>query len=155
MDRIGGFLIALAIYLFYSSQKQLREKRRLMLEAIRNRDYSFRLPRHGFIGGERILQNALNEFGAMMGEQKQLMEQRERFYEQVLSGISSGIIVLDEQNKIIQTNPAATRLLGLPALGTLQQLERYGNDIPELLISLPAGERCNLQYATSKGKSNC
>lgn len=98
---IGGFLIALAIYLFYSSQKQLREKSWLMLEAIRNRDYSFRLPRHGFIGGERILQNALNEFGAMMGEQKQLMEQRERFYEQVLSGISSGIIVLDEQNKII------------------------------------------------------
>lgn len=78
---IGGFLIALAIYLFYSSQKQLREKSWLMLEAIRNRDYSFRLPTHGFIGGERILQNALNEFGAMMGEQKQLMEQRERFYE--------------------------------------------------------------------------
>ena len=62
---IGGFLIALAIYLFYSSQKQLREKSWLMLEAIRNRDYSFRLPTHGFIGGERILQNALNEFGAM------------------------------------------------------------------------------------------
>jgi hypothetical protein len=149
---IGGFLIALTIYLFYSSQKQLREKSWLMLEAIRNRDYSFRLPTHGFIGGERILQNALNEFGAMMGEQKQLMEQRERFYEQVLSGISSGIIVLNEQNKIIQSNPAATRLLGLPALGTLQQLERYGNDIPELLSSLPAGERCNLQYTTSKGE---
>ena len=33
-------------------------------------------PRHGFIGGERILQNALNEFGAMMGEQKQLMDTR-------------------------------------------------------------------------------
>ena len=49
-------------------------------------------------------------------------------------------------------NPAATRLLGLPALGTLQQLERYGNDIPELLSSLPASERCNLQYATSKGE---
>lgn len=57
---IGGFLIALAIYLFYASQKQLREKSWLMLEAIRNRDYSFRLPTHGFIGGERILQNALN-----------------------------------------------------------------------------------------------
>lgn len=71
---IGGFLIALAIYLFYASQKQLREKSWLMLEAIRNRDYSFRLPTHGFIGGERILQNALNEFGAMMGEQKQLMD---------------------------------------------------------------------------------
>ena len=48
---IGGFLIALAIYLFYASQKQLREKSWLMLEAIRNRDYSCRLPTHGFIGG--------------------------------------------------------------------------------------------------------
>lgn len=149
---IGGFLVAMTIYLFYSSQKQLREKSWLMLEAIRNKDYSFRLPTYGFIGEERILQNALNQFGTMMGEQKQLMEQRERFYEQVLSGISSGIIVLDEQNKIIQTNPAATRLLGLPAIGTLQQLERYGNDIPELLCSLPAGERINLQYTTSKGE---
>lgn len=96
---IGACLVILAAFLFYSSQKQLREKSWLMLEAIRNRDYSFRLPTHGFIGGERILQNTLNEFGAMMGEQKQLMEQRERFYEQVLSGISSGIIVLDQKTK--------------------------------------------------------
>ena len=29
---IGGFLIALALYLFYASQKQLREKSWLMLE---------------------------------------------------------------------------------------------------------------------------
>ena len=29
---IGGFLIALAIYLFYASQKQLREKSWLMME---------------------------------------------------------------------------------------------------------------------------
>lgn len=149
---IGACLVILAIFLFYSSQKQLREKSWLMLEAIRNRDYSFRLPTHGFIGGERILQNTLNEFGSMMGEQKQLMEQRERFYEQVLSGISSGIIVLNEQNKIIQSNPAAARLLSIPALGTLQQLERYGEDIPGLLGSLPAGERCNLQYTTTKGE---
>lgn len=149
---IGACLVILAIFLFYSSQKQLREKSWLMLEAIRNRDYSFRLPTHGFIGGERILQNTLNEFGSMMGEQKQLMEQRERFYEQVLSGISSGIIVLNEQNKIIQSNPAAARLLSIPALGTLQQLERYGEDIPGLLGTLPAGERCNLQYTTTKGE---
>lgn len=65
---IGACLVILAIFLFYSSQKQLREKSWLMLEAIRNRDYSFRLPTHGFIGGERILQNTLNEFGSMMGE---------------------------------------------------------------------------------------
>ena len=123
-----------------------------MLEAIRNRDYSFRLPTYGFTGGERILQDTLNQFGALMGEQKQFMEQRERFYEQILSSVTSGIVVLDEQMKIIQTNPTASQLLGLPALGTLQQLERYGADIPETVCSLTAGRRCNLQYATTKGE---
>lgn len=152
---IGGFLIALAIYLFYSSQKQLREKSWLMLEAIRNRDYSFRLPTHGFIGGERIMQNALNEFGAMMGEQKQLMEQRERFYEQVLSGISSGIIVLDEQNKIIQTNPAATRLLGLPPSVPCNNWSVMGMTYLNYSARfLPVnGATCNT--LPPKGKSNC
>ena len=86
------------------------------------------------------------------GEQKQLMEQRERFYEQILSVVSSGIVVFDENQSIVQTNPAAARLLGLPILSTLRQLERYGSDIPQLLRMLKAGERCNLQYTTAKGE---
>lgn len=148
----GAICGIISTLLFFRIQKQLREKSYLMLEAIRNRDYSFRLPPYGFIGGERILQDTLNQFGALMGEQKQFMEQRERFYEQILSSVTSGIVVLDEQAKVIQTNPAAARLLGLPVLGTLQQLERYGEDIPETLQVLAAGERCNLQYATTKGE---
>lgn len=94
-----------------------------MLEAIRNRDYSFRLPVYGFSGGERILLDTLNQFGTLMGEQKQLMEQRERFYEQILSSVTSGVVVLDEQMKVIQTNPAASRLLAgnAPAIGTIRK----------------------------------
>ena len=132
-------------------QQQLREKSWLMLEAIRNRDYSFRLPLYGFSGGERVLQETLNQFGSLMGEQKQLMEQRERFYEQILSSVSSGVIVLDENHVVVQTNPAAARLLGIPILSTLRQLERFGTEVPYLLRTLKAGERCNLQYTTGKG----
>ena len=136
-----------------SGSLKVREKSFLMLEAIRNRDYSFRLPVYGFSGGERILQDTLNQFGTLMGEQKQLMEQRERFYEQILSSVTSGVVVLNEQMKVIQTNPAASRLLGLPVLGTLQQLERYGKELPDKLRNLAAGERCNLEYTTAKGEA--
>ena len=149
----GTLCCLLAVYFFFRIRKQLREKSFLMLEAIRNRDYSFRLPVYGFSGGERILQDTLNQFGALMGEQKQLMEQRERFYEQILSSVTSGVVVLDEQMKVIQTNPAAARLLGLPVLGTLQQLERYGRELPDKLRNLAAGERCNLEYTTAKGEA--
>ncbi|MDM8306131.1 sensor histidine kinase [Phocaeicola salanitronis] len=149
---VGGILCVVMLFVSYWMQQQLREKSWLMLEAIRNRDYSFRLPLSGFSGGERVLQETLNQFGNLMGEQKQLMEQRERFYEQVLSVVSSGIVVFDENQSIVQTNPAAARLLGLPILSTLRQLERYGSDIPQLLRMLKAGERCNLQYTTAKGE---
>ena len=94
----GLLLCAASIFIFRKMQQQLREKSWLMLEAIRNRDYSFRLPVYGFSGGERVLQDTLNRFGGLMSEQKQLMEQRERFYEQILSSVTSGIIVLDEKS---------------------------------------------------------
>ena len=149
---IGGVCCGVAAWISYRIQQQLREKSWLMLEAIRNRDYSFRLPLYGFSGGERVLQETLNRFGELMGEQKQLMEQRERFYEQILSGVSSGVIVLDEKQAVVQTNPAAARLLGVPILSTLKQLERYGSEVPHLLRTLKAGERCNLQFATAKGE---
>lgn len=141
-----------SVLVFRKMQQQLREKSWLMLEAIRNRDYSFRLPVAGFSGGERVLQDTLNRFGGLMSEQKQLMEQRERFYEQILSSVTSGIIVLDEDMKVVQTNPAAARLLGLPVLSTLQQLDRYGTEVPHVFRTLGAGERCNIQFSTSKGE---
>lgn len=149
---VGVISCVASVLVFRKMQQQLREKSWLMLEAIRNRDYSFRLPVAGFSGGERVLQDTFNRFGGLMSEQKQLMEQRERFYEQILSSVTSGIIVLDEDMKVVQTNPAAARLLGLPVLSTLQQLDRYGTEVPHVFRTLGAGERCNIQFSTSKGE---
>lgn len=149
---VGVISCVASVLVFRKMQQQLREKSWLMLEAIRNRDYSFRLPVAGFSGGERVLQDTLNRFGGLMSEQKQLMEQRERFYEQILSSVTSGIIVLDEDMKVVQTNPAAARLLGLPVLSTLQQLDRYDTEVPHVFRTLGAGERCNIQFSTSKGE---
>ena len=149
---VGGILCLLSFLMYVRRQRELREKCWLMLEAIRNRDYSFRLPVRGLQSGERILQNTLNEFGGLMAEQKQLMEQRERFYELILANVTSGIVVTDEELKVQQTNPAAAHLLDLPALSTLQQLERYGGRLLEVFLTLPAGESTMVQFTTRRGE---
>lgn len=120
----GLVLLTATAYAYLRLHRLIRRRSRLMLEAIRNRDYSFRLPAGGATGSERILQDTLNEFGRLMAAQKLLMEQREQFYAHILHTIPMGIMVLDAQQHIVQSNPAAARLLGLPALGTLQQLAR-------------------------------
>jgi nitrogen fixation/metabolism regulation signal transduction histidine kinase len=86
-----------------------------------------------------------------MNEQKQQMVQHEKFYEQIMSSVSTGIIVIDEQNKILQANPASAKLLGLPILSNIRQLERYGNDVADLFRRIQTRERSQLHLQTDKG----
>ncbi len=151
---IGLALIILTFLIYRRGIKQLKEKCFLMVEAIRNNDYSFRLPTSYQPANERILQDTINQFGNLMNEQKQEAVQREKFYEQIMSSVSTGILVLGDNDFILQANPAAARLLGLPVASTLNQLEKYGKDVTDLLRNMQAGERSQLHLQTNKGERN-
>lgn len=49
--------------LVYRHQCLLRDRARIMRDAMRHRDFSFRLPTKGLLFGERALQEALNQMG--------------------------------------------------------------------------------------------
>lgn len=148
---IGIAILALAWVIYRRGVKLLKERCYLMLEAIRNNDYSFRLPTAYQSANEKVLQDTINEFGTLMNEQKQQAEQREKFFEQIISSVSTGILVLAENNFIVQANPAAARLLGLPVVSTINQLERYGKDVADLMRNIQTGDRSQLHLQTSKG----
>lgn len=50
-------------------QKRLRMRAYLMQEAIRNRDFTFRLPTRGLLSGERAMQEAMNQLGETIRRQ--------------------------------------------------------------------------------------
>ena len=56
------FAIAALAYA-YRHQCLLRERAQIMRDAIRHRDFSFRLPTRGLFFGEKALQEALNDMG--------------------------------------------------------------------------------------------
>lgn len=58
---LAGILIVAAAVKFYRHQCLLRDRAYLMREAVRNRDFSFRLPVKGLFFGERAMQQALND----------------------------------------------------------------------------------------------
>lgn len=149
---IGIALCTLSSYIAVVMKRQLKEQSLLILEALRNHDYSFRLPTQGHTPTEKILQNTFNQLSEMIAGQKQHIEQQEQFYKRILSCINSGIIVLKEDNSILQTNPTAAKLLKLPVLHTLNQLERYGENIPQLFYGLLPGKGSNIHFGTPKGE---
>ncbi len=65
---------AVVAWLFYRHQCVLRDRAEMMREAIRNRDFMFRLPCRGLFFGERALQEALNDLG---GNVSRLMARNE------------------------------------------------------------------------------
>ncbi len=64
----------LCVAAFYHHQLTLKERARVMREAMRNRDFTFRLPSKGLLFGERALQEGLNDFGV---EVQRLVAQNE------------------------------------------------------------------------------
>lgn len=57
------FIIVCIAWWIYRHQCLLRDRARLMRDAMRHRDFSFRLPTKGLLFGEKALQNALNDMG--------------------------------------------------------------------------------------------
>lgn len=59
-------VLIVIVTLFYRHQRLLADRAHLMREAIRNHDFTFRLPGRGLFFGERALQEALNDLGSDM-----------------------------------------------------------------------------------------
>ena len=71
---VAVLAVAALLLWHWRHQRMLAERARLMQEAIRNRDLTFRLPTRRMFSGERALQEALNQLGEHVREQVNLGE---------------------------------------------------------------------------------
>ena len=65
---IGGIIVGFTVWFVYH-QRMLRLRAHLMQEAIRNKDFTFRMPTHGLLPGERAMQETLNQLGETIRQQ--------------------------------------------------------------------------------------
>ena len=66
---IIGIAIACFVWWFIYHQRSLKLRAHLMQEAIRNRDFTFRLPTDGLLPGEIAMQQTLNQMGETIRQQ--------------------------------------------------------------------------------------
>lgn len=66
---IIGVAVGALGWWFVHHQRRLRHRAKLMQEAIRNHDFTFRLPTHGLFSGERAMQETLNQLGDTIRQQ--------------------------------------------------------------------------------------
>ena len=84
-----------------------------LFNAIDNLDFSFQFPEHG---RDKLVNESLNRIRHILETARRETIERERYYEQIINAVSTGIMVVDEHGAVLQYNEAALRLLGVEVL---------------------------------------
>jgi two-component system nitrogen regulation sensor histidine kinase NtrY len=112
-------------------------------ERVRSGDLSARVPEDPTDDELGILNRAFNRMtGELVTRREELMganaqlDERRRFIETVLAGVSAGVIGIDPGGRITLANPSALRLLELPADGLIGR--RFDETVAELAPLLDA-----------------
>ena len=84
-----------------------------LFNAIDNLDFSFQFPEHG---RDKLVNESLNRIRHILETARRETIERERYYEQIINAVSTGIMVVDEHGAVLQCNEAALRLLGVEVL---------------------------------------
>src|SRR5574344_7921 len=84
-----------------------------LFNAIDNLDFSFNFPEQG---RDKHINESLNRIRRIIEKARHDLMERERYYEQIINAVSTGILVGDERGSVLQHNEAALRQLGVEVL---------------------------------------
>jgi nitrogen fixation/metabolism regulation signal transduction histidine kinase len=144
--------VVYVIMLTLRSQRNLNEKFELMLKAFINDDFSFRFPIKGrWDYTTRHLNSLMDSYSRILDKNRRVLAERETFYKLILDHVNTGIIVVDEEDNVVQCNGKALKMLGIPALSRMKQLDRLGGYVADAFrLAVPDGQK-RLSYETPKG----
>ena len=115
-------LIAVNIWLYRHYRRNIK-KVTFLFDAIDNGDFSFSFPTEKRFKEDNILHQSLNRIKLFLQHTREEQMDREKYYEQILNAVDTGILVVDGHDNILQHNQAALRLLDTDVLTHMNQVK--------------------------------
>ena len=117
-------LVAVVGYVrLYRHYRRNIKKVRFLFDAIDNGDFSFNFPTEKGNKEDKILHQSLNRIKLFLQHTREEQMEREKYYEQILNAVDTGIMVVDSHDNILQHNQAALRLLDADVLTHMNQVK--------------------------------
>ena len=116
-------LVAVVGYIrLYRHYRRNIKKVTFLFDAIDNGDFSFNFPTEKGFKEDKILHKSLNRIKLFLQHTREEQMDREKYYEQILNAVDTGILVVDDHDNILQHNQAALRLLDTDVLTHMNQV---------------------------------
>ena len=117
-------LVAVVGYIrLYRHYRRNIKKVTFLFDAIDNGDFSFNFPTEKGFKEDKILHKSLNRIKLFLQHTREEQIDREKYYEQILNAVDTGILVVDSHDNILQHNQAALRLLDTDVLTHMNQVK--------------------------------
>lgn len=117
-------LVAVVGYIrLYRHYRRNIKKVTFLFDAIDNGDFSFNFPTEKGFKEDKILHKSLNRIKLFLQHTREEQMDREKYYEQILNAVDTGILVVDSHDNILQHNQAALRLLDTDMLTHMNQVK--------------------------------
>ena len=117
-------LVAVVGYIrLYHHYRRNIKKVTFLFDAIDNGDFSFNFPTEKRFKEDKILHQSLNRIKLFLQHTREEQMDREKYYEQILNAVDTGILVVDSHDNILQHNQAALRLLDTDVLTHMNQVK--------------------------------
>ena len=117
-------LVAVVGYVrLYRHYRRNIKKVSFLFDAIDNGDFSFNFPTEKRNKEDNILHQSLNRIKFFLQHTREEQMEREKYYEQILNAVDTGIMVVDSHDNILQHNQAALRLLDTDVLTHMNQVK--------------------------------
>ena len=117
-------LVAVVGYVrLYRHYRRNIKKVSFLFDAIDNGDFSFYFPTEKGNKEDKILHQSLNRIKLFLQHTREEQMEREKYYEQILNAVDTGIMVVDSHDNILQHNQAALRLLDTDVLTHINQVK--------------------------------
>ena len=117
-------LVAVVGYIrLYRHYRRNIKKVTFLFDAIDNGDFSFNFPTEKGFKEDKILHQSLNRIKLFLQHTREEQMDREKYYEQILNAVDTGILVVDSHDNILQHNQAALQLLDTDVLTHMNQVK--------------------------------
>ena len=116
-------VLATANTWLYRHYRRNIKKVTFLFDAIDNGDFSFNFPTEKGFKEDKILHKSLNRIKLFLQHTREEQMDREKYYEQILNAVDTGILVVDNHDNILQHNQAALRLLDTDVLTHMNQVK--------------------------------
>lgn len=124
-----------------------------LLDALENEDHTIHFCETEGSEENRLIHKALNRVAKVLQQAQAEAIQQEKYYELILDCINTGIVVLNEQGAVVQSNKEALRLLGLKTFTHVKQLAQIDEKLMNCLQECQQGDNihhlCNSKQSVA------